>query len=162
MVGDCLMPLMNTAFKPGQCRSVEVKGGNLQASGTTNGIHFLSNANDATAVANLKVSGNAMVKASNISTTKDGTGSVPELKPAASGSDGTGGIIWDGKNGTVYGSVTLDENLTIGEGESLTIPEGGLSEHEWQHHHGGERRQAGGYTDRHSRLRPHHHYRKPA
>ena len=65
-----------------------------------------------------------MVKASNISTTKDGTGSVPELKPAASGSDGTGGIIWDGKNGTVYGSVTLDENLTIGEGESLTIPEG--------------------------------------
>ena len=124
MVGDYLMPLMNTAFKPGQCRSVEVKGGNLQASGTTNGIHFLSNANDATAVANLKVSGNAMVKASNISTTKDGTGSVPELKPAASGSDGTGGIIWDGKNGTVYGSVTLDENLTIGEGESLTIPEG--------------------------------------
>ena len=96
----------------------------MQASGTTNGIHFLSNANDATAVANLKVSGNAMVKASNISTTKDGTGSVPELKPAASGSDGTGGIIWDGKNGTVYGSVTLDENLTIGEGESLTIPEG--------------------------------------
>ena len=104
--------------------TIEVKGGSLQASGETNGIHFLSNVNDATAVANLNVSGNAMVKASNIITTKDGTGSAPELKPAASGSDGTGGIIWDGKNGTVYGDVTLDENLTIGEGESLTIPEG--------------------------------------
>lgn len=101
--------------------TIEVKGGSLQASGETNGIHFLSNANDATAVANLNVSGNAMVKASNIITTKDGTGSAPELKPAASGSDGTGGIIWDGKSGTVYGSVTLQEGLEIGEGESLTL-----------------------------------------
>ncbi len=103
--------------------TIEVKGGSLQASGETNGIHFLSNVNGATAVANLKVSGNAMVKASNIITTKDGTGSAPELKPAASGSDGTGGIIWDGKSGTVYGNVTLQEDITIGEGESLTIPD---------------------------------------
>ena len=104
--------------------TIEVKGGSLQASGETNGIHFLSNENGATAVANLKVSGNAMVKASNIITTKDGTGSAPELKPAASESDGTGGIIWDGKSGTVYGNVTLQENLEIGEGESLNIPDG--------------------------------------
>ena len=104
--------------------TIEVKGGSLQASGETNGIHFLSNVNDATAVANMKVSGNAMVKASNIITTKDGTGSAPELKPAASGSDGTGGIIWDGKNGTVYGDVTLQEDITIGEGESLTLDSG--------------------------------------
>ena len=104
--------------------TIEVKGGSLQASGATNGIHFLSNANGATAVANLKVSGNAMVKASNIITTKDGTGSAPELKPAASESDGTGGIIWDGKSGTVYGNVTLQEDLEIGEGESLTLDDG--------------------------------------
>lgn len=104
--------------------TIEVKGGSLQASGETNGIHFLPNVNDATAVANLKVSGNAMVKASNIITTKDGTGSAPELKPAASGSDGTGGIIWDGKEGTVYGDVTLQEDLKIGEGESLTLDDG--------------------------------------
>ena len=104
--------------------TIEVKGGSLQASGETNGIHFLSNVNDATAVANLKVSGNAMVKASNIITTKDGTGSAPELKPAASESGGTGGIIWDGKDGTVYGSVELQEDLEIGEGESLTLDDG--------------------------------------
>ena len=39
--------------------TIAVKGGSLQASGETNGIHFLSNVNDATAVANMKVSGNA-------------------------------------------------------------------------------------------------------
>ena len=37
------------------------------------------------------------------------------------GGEETGGIIWNGAEGTVYGEVTLDENLTIGEGESLTI-----------------------------------------
>ena len=37
------------------------------------------------------------------------------------GSDGAGGIVFDGKDGTVYGSVELQENLTIGEGESLTL-----------------------------------------
>ena len=104
--------------------TIEVKGGSLQASGQPNGIIFFTNKNNTQANANLKVSGNAMVKASNIITTKDGTGSAPELKPAASGSDGTGGIIWDGKNGTVYGDVTLQEDITIGEGESLTIPDG--------------------------------------
>lgn len=103
--------------------TIEVKGGSLQASGETNGIQFLSNVNDATAVANLKVSGNAMVKASNIITTKDGTGSAPELTIGASTGD-TGGIVWNGSEGTVYGNVSLNENLTIGEGESLTIPEG--------------------------------------
>ena len=107
--------------------TIEVKGGSLQASGETNGIHFLSNVNDATAVANLNVSGNAMVKASNIITTKDGTGSAPELKPAASGSDGTGGIIWDGKSGTVYGNVTLQKNLIIGDGESLKLADNNAS-----------------------------------
>ena len=104
--------------------TIEVKGGSLQASGQPNGIIFFTNKNNTQANANLKVSGNAMVKASNIITTKDGTGSAPELKPAASGSDGTGGIIWDGKNGTVYGDVTLQEDITIGEGESLTIGDG--------------------------------------
>ena len=104
--------------------TIAVKSGSLQASGETNGINFFSNANNADAVANLQVSGNAMVKASNIRTTKNGTGSLPELKPAASGSDGTGGIIWDGKEGTVYGDVTLQEDITIGEGESLTLDDG--------------------------------------
>ena len=75
-------------------------------------------------MANLQVSGNAMVKASNITTIKDGTGSPPELKPAASGSDGTGGIVWNGKEGTVYGNVTLQEDLEIKSSETIKIPDG--------------------------------------
>lgn len=103
--------------------TIAVKGGSLQASGASNGIHFLSNTNDATAVANLQVSGNAMVKASNISTTKDGTGQAPELTTGA-GTSNTGGIVFDGTEGTVYGDVTLQEDITISEGESLTIEDG--------------------------------------
>ena len=46
--------------------------------------------------------------------------------------EGGGGIIFDGDQGTVYGNVTLQEDLTVdddetlvvGEGSSLTIPEG--------------------------------------
>ena len=34
------------------------------------------------------------------------------------------GIVFNGDEGTVYGKVELQENLTIGEGESLTIPDG--------------------------------------
>ena len=75
-------------------------------------------------MANLQVSGNAMVKASNITTIKDGTGSPPELKPAASGSDGTGGIVWNDKEGTVYGNVTLQEDLEIKSSETIKIPDG--------------------------------------
>ena len=37
------------------------------------------------------------------------------------GSDGNGGIVFNGKSGTVYGDVELQEDLEIGEGESLTI-----------------------------------------
>ena len=103
--------------------TIEVKGGSLQASGETNGIHFLSNENDATVAANLQVSGNAMVKTSSIRTTKDGTGQAPELTIGASTS-GTGGIVWNGSEGTAYGDVTLDKPLTIDQGETLTIPEG--------------------------------------
>ena len=48
------------------------------------------------------------------------------------GSDGNGGIVFNGKSGTVYGDVTLqedleignDETLTIGKDASLTVPDG--------------------------------------
>ena len=42
----------------------------------------------------------------------------------SAGSDGNGGIVFDGKSGTVYGNVTLDDPLTVGAGETLTIPKG--------------------------------------
>ena len=41
---------------------------------------------------------------------------------SATGSNG--GIVFDGTEGTVYGSVTLQDDLTIGAGETLTVPDG--------------------------------------
>ena len=101
--------------------TIEVKGGSLQASGQPNGIKFFTNANNTRANANLKVSGNAMVKASNITTEADGSGvQRPDLTTEA-GTGETGGIVFNGSTGTVYGDVELQEDITIGEGESLTI-----------------------------------------
>ena len=104
--------------------TIEVKGGSLQASGQPNGIKFFTNADNTRADANLKVSGNAMVKTSGITTDADGSGSQGAVLTTEAGSGETGGIVWNGKNGTVYGDVTLQEDLEIGEGESLTIPDG--------------------------------------
>ena len=104
--------------------TIEVKGGSLQASGQPNGIIFFTNKNNTQAKANLKVSGNAMVKTSGITTDADGSGVQPPDLTTEAGTGETGGIVFDGNKGTVYGSVTLQENLTIGEGESLTIPGG--------------------------------------
>ena len=104
--------------------TIEVKGGSLQASGQPNGIKFFTNANNTRANANLKVSGNAMVKTSGITTDADGSGSQGAVLTTEAGTGETGGIVWNGSEGTVYGDVTLQEDLEIGEGESLTIGDG--------------------------------------
>lgn len=104
--------------------TIEVKGGNLQASGQANGIKFFTNADNTRADANLKVSGNAMVKTSGITTDADGSGSQGAVLTTEAGTNETGGIVWNGSEGTVYGSVTLQDDLTIGEGESLTLDDG--------------------------------------
>ncbi len=104
--------------------TIEVKGGSLQASGQPNGIKFFTSENNTCANANLKVSGNAMVKTSGITTEADGSGSQGAVLTTEAGSGGTGGIVFDGSDGTVYGDVTLKEDLTIGEGESLKLDDG--------------------------------------
>ena len=66
----------------------------------------------------LTVSGNAMVD------TEGRTGGIINGSPDSFqiGADGeSGGIVFNGKNGTVYGDVTLQENLEIGNDETLTI-----------------------------------------
>ena len=104
--------------------SLAVNGGSLTASGTegNDGILFYVGDLSATnATTSLTVSNNAIVRANGSAggiTSNSSTGIQYET-----GSDSTGGIVFDGKNGTVYGDVTLQENLEIGEGETLTIPE---------------------------------------
>lgn len=105
--------------------SLAVNGGSLTASGGTSsdGIQFyVGDPNATNAITSLTVSGNAIVdartggiKATRVSTV------LPT--PTPTGENSTG-IVFDGTEGTVYGDVTLDEPLTVGEGETLTIPQG--------------------------------------
>ena len=73
----------------------------------------------ASATTSLTVSANAIVRAN---------GGIANNSSSpiqyATGSDSTGGIVFDGSAGTVYGNVTLDKSLTINEGETLTVPDG--------------------------------------
>lgn len=105
--------------------SLAVNGGSLTVSGSTSGdgIQFYVGSSQATgATTSLTVSENAIVDARN--------GGISALKiletlptPTPTG-DNRSGIVFDGSTGTVYGTVALQNELTIGEGESLTIPDG--------------------------------------
>lgn len=102
--------------------SLAVNGGSLTASGTgsSDGILFYVGSSQATgATTSLTVSENAIVDARN--------GGISALKisetlptPTPTG-DNRSGIVFDGSTGTVYGTVELQNDLTIGAGESLTI-----------------------------------------
>ena len=105
--------------------SLAVNGGSLTASGTgsSDGISFYVGSSNATgATTSLTVSENAIVDARNggISASRILV-TLPTPTPTGNNSSG---IVFDGSAGTVYGDVTLDESLTINQGETLTIPEG--------------------------------------
>lgn len=112
----------STFSKNSPALSLAVDGGSLTTSASegNDGIQFYVGSSSATnPTTSLTVSGNAIVDAK--------TGGI-----RATGVDitlivnigSTGGIVFDGTEGTVYGKVTLDESLTIDQGETLTIPDG--------------------------------------
>ena len=97
--------------------SLSVDGGSLTASASegNDGIQFYVGSSEATgATTSLTISDNAIVRAEN------GIKASRVDKPTPSGT----GIVFDGEDGTVYGSVTLQDDLTIGAGETLTIGDG--------------------------------------
>lgn len=98
--------------------SLTVSGGSLTAQGDSelSGIRYFFQANATTPSISLTVQNNAWVKAMPGIDTAQSMAS----KPTPQGN----GIVFDGTEGTVYGNVKLDEPLTVGEGETLTIPEG--------------------------------------
>ena len=105
--------------------SLSVNGGSLTASGSASGegIKFYVGAFEATsATTSLTVTDNAIVDAKNGGISAKQISNPINTDISATGSNG--GIVFDGKNGTVYGDVTLQEDLEIGKGETLTIPEG--------------------------------------
>ena len=101
--------------------SLAVDGGSLTASGgaSNDGIQFYVGSSQTSSFTNLTVSGNAIVDAK--------TGGISAMNPNGAidvdtgSTDSNGGIVWNGKNGTVYGDVTLQDNLEIGKDETLTI-----------------------------------------
>ena len=104
--------------------SLSVDGGSLTTSASegNDGIQFYVGSSQATgATTSLTVSDNAIVDAKN--------GGISALKisetlptPTPTG-DNRSGIVFDGSIGTVYGSVTLQDDLEIKSGETLTIPD---------------------------------------
>lgn len=109
--------------------SLTVNGGQLTATGSGNdgaGIRYtFGGSTSGLGAPSLTVSGNAIVKAIN---NNNGGGIVTNssttttVTPAVGGENG--GIVFDKGIGTVYGAVTLQEDLTIGEGERLTLDNG--------------------------------------
>lgn len=101
--------------------SLTVDGGSLTATGSGNysaGINLQFGSGDSgSGTPTVIVSENAIVKASS-----SNGGGIASNSGSVTPS-GTG-IVFNGNEGTVYGDVTLQENITINEGESLTIPDG--------------------------------------
>ena len=100
--------------------TLAVNGGSLTASGSK-GIDYQFGAGETgSGTPSLTVSGNAIVRVNggiiNRSTT--------DLQIGAGSSGSNGGIVFDGSAGTVYGTVELQNELTINEGGTLTIGDG--------------------------------------
>lgn len=105
--------------KDGSDVSLTVNGGSLTASVNANIWFQFGSGVSGSGTPTVTVSNNAIVRANggiaNTSSTSIQYGT---------GNGENGGIVFDGSIGTVYGSVTLQENLEIGEGESLTLDDG--------------------------------------
>ena len=113
--------------------SLTVNGGSLTTSGSASGegIKFYVGAYEATsATTSLTVTNHAIVDARNGGISADGVSVKPNVDIGST--DSTGGIVWNGTEGTVYGNVELQkdleiksgETLTIGKDASLTVPDG--------------------------------------
>lgn len=121
--GVCVQSSANATGSPNI--SLSVNGGSLTASGgeSSDGIWFYVGSSQATgATTSLTVSDNAIVDARNGGISAKQI-SIP-INTDISATDSSGGIVFNGKSGTVYGNVTLQEDLNIGEGENLTLDDG--------------------------------------
>ena len=109
---------VNVQSSQSSTASLTVDGGSLTASGAPGILYDSIGSGTVPNTTALTISNSAIVDA------RDGgigAGSTTNLQPVPPSGNG---IVFNGDEGTVYGSVTLQEDLTIGEGESLTVPSG--------------------------------------
>ena len=122
-VGVCVQSGSDATSSPQL--SLAVNGGSLTTSASegNDGIQFYVGSSEATgATTSLTVSDNAIVDARTGGISASGVSVNPNVDIGST--DSTSGIVFDGTEGTVYGKVTLDESLTINQGETLTVPDG--------------------------------------
>ena len=105
--------------KEGSDVSLTVNGGSLTASVNANIWFQFGSGASGSGTPTVTVSNNAIVRAN---------GGIANNSSSpiqyGTGSNSTGGIVFNGNEGTVYGDVELQEDLEIGEGESLTLDDG--------------------------------------
>ena len=105
--------------KDGSDVSLTVNGGSLTASVNANIWFQFGSSASGSGTPTVTVSNNAIVRA-NGGIANNSSTSIQY----GTGNKENGGIVWNGTGGTVYGNVTLQKDLTIGEGERLDIPSG--------------------------------------
>lgn len=98
--------------------ALTVDGGSLTASGSPGILYDSIGSGTVPKTTALTISNSAIVDARN---GEIGAGSTTNLQPVPPSGNG---IVFNGDDGTVYGVVTLKEDLEIGEGESLTLDDG--------------------------------------
>ena len=99
--------------------TITVNNGSLTTGGNGNvGIYYYWSGTSNAGTSSLTVSGNAVVDTRNSQILTNNEETVVQV---GAGSDGNGGIVFNGKSGTVYGKVELQDDLTINEGETLTV-----------------------------------------
>lgn len=102
--------------------TITINNGCLTTGGNGNvGIYYYWSGTNNAGTSSLTVSGNAVVDTRNSQIMAQNKETVVQV---GAGSDGNGGIVFNGKSGTVYGDVTLDESITINQDETLRIPNG--------------------------------------
>lgn len=105
--------------KDGSDVSLTVNGGSLTASVNANIWFQFGSGVSGSGTPTVTVSNNAIVRA-NGGVANNSSTSIQY----GTGNEENGGIVFDGNEGTVYGSVTLQEDLTIENGQTLDIPSG--------------------------------------
>ena len=91
-----------------------ITGGTVTATGRGTYGRGIGSGSSSQSNGNCSISGNAVVFASSDSSAPIGN---------TSGSDNWNGIVFQGNSGQVYGDVTLEDNLEIPSGSTLTVPD---------------------------------------
>lgn len=99
--------------------SLTVNGGSLTASVNANIWFQFGSGASGSGTPTVTVSNNAIVRA-NGGVANNSSTSIQY----GTGNEENGGIVFDNGTGTVYGNVTLQEDLTIGDSESLILDNG--------------------------------------